>query len=92
MVCDGKQAAVLAGYEHKNIPAACANFRHHQITYLSFCLFRISAFDGRQIAGQARELVFWNIPDGLRIPTQGGQVFRSDPGHCSDLMAATIPI
>jgi hypothetical protein len=28
----------------------------------------------------------------LRIPTQGGQVFRSDPGHCSDLMAATIPI
>jgi len=29
---------------------------------------------------------------GLRIPTQGGQVFRSDPGHCSDLMAATIPI
>jgi hypothetical protein len=28
----------------------------------------------------------------VRIPTQGGQVFRSDPGHCSDLMAATIPI
>ena len=64
MVCDGKQAAVLAGYEHKNIPAACANFRHHQITYLLFCLFCIAAFDERQIAGQARELVFWNIPDG----------------------------
>ena len=28
----------------------------------------------------------------LRIPTQGGQVFRSDRGHRSDLMAATIPI
>jgi len=34
--------------------------------------------------------VIWH--GGLRIPTQGGQVFRSDPGHCSDLMAATIPI
>jgi len=28
----------------------------------------------------------------LRIPTQGGQVFQFDRGHCSDLMAATIPI
>jgi hypothetical protein len=28
----------------------------------------------------------------LRIPTQGGQVFRFDRGHRSDLMAATIPI
>jgi hypothetical protein len=28
----------------------------------------------------------------VRIPTQGGQVFRPDRGHRSDLMAATIPI
>jgi hypothetical protein len=28
----------------------------------------------------------------VRIPAQGGQVFRSDRGHCSELMAATIPI
>ena len=28
----------------------------------------------------------------VRIPTQGGQVFRFDRGHHSDLMAATIPI
>jgi hypothetical protein len=28
----------------------------------------------------------------LRIPTQGGQVFRSDRGQPTDLMAATIPI
>ena len=28
----------------------------------------------------------------LRIPVQGGQIFRSDRGHCSELMAATIPI
>jgi transposase len=28
----------------------------------------------------------------LRIPTRGGQAFRSDRGHRSDLMAATIPI
>ena len=28
----------------------------------------------------------------MRIPTQGGQVFRSDGGHPTDLMAATIPI
>jgi len=28
----------------------------------------------------------------LRIPTQGGQVFRFDRGHRSDLMVATIPI
>ena len=27
-----------------------------------------------------------------KIPTQGGQVFRPDRGHRSDLMAATIPI
>jgi len=28
----------------------------------------------------------------LRIPTQGGQVFRSDRGQSTDLMAATLPI
>jgi hypothetical protein len=28
----------------------------------------------------------------MRIPTQGGQVFRPDRGHRSDLMAATVPI
>jgi len=28
----------------------------------------------------------------LRIPTQGGQVFRFHRGHHSDLIAATIPI
>jgi hypothetical protein len=28
----------------------------------------------------------------MRIPTQGGQVFRPDRGHPSDVMAATIPI
>ena len=28
----------------------------------------------------------------LWIPTQGGQAFRSDRGHPTDLMAATIPI
>jgi hypothetical protein len=27
----------------------------------------------------------------LRIPTQGGQVFRLDGGHRTELMAATIP-
>jgi hypothetical protein len=39
-------------------------------------------------------IVTANHPFGewMRIPAQGGQVFRSDPGHCSDLMAATIPI
>jgi hypothetical protein len=31
-------------------------------------------------------------PTRLRIPTRGGQAFRSDRGHRSDLMAATIPI
>jgi hypothetical protein len=28
----------------------------------------------------------------VRIPTQGGQVFRFDRGHHSGLMAATVPI
>ena len=28
----------------------------------------------------------------LRIPTQGGQVFQSDRGQSTDLMAATLPI
>jgi hypothetical protein len=28
----------------------------------------------------------------LRIPTQGGQVFQSDRGHHSNLIAATPPI
>jgi len=28
----------------------------------------------------------------MRIPTQGGQAFRFDRGHPSDLMPATIPI
>ena len=32
------------------------------------------------------------VPPPLRIPTQGGQVFRFDRGQRSDLMAATIPI
>ncbi len=31
-------------------------------------------------------------PPRLRIPTQGGQVFRFHRGHHSDLIAATVPI
>jgi hypothetical protein len=32
------------------------------------------------------------VPANVRIPTQGGQVFQSDRGQPTDLMAATIPI
>ena len=36
---------------------------------------------------------FRNVVEGeVRIPIQGGHVFRFDPGHPTDLMAATIPI
>jgi hypothetical protein len=40
------------------------------------------------------ELSCPGTPETVRmwIPTQGGQVFRADGGHPTDLMAATLPI
>jgi hypothetical protein len=39
-------------------------------------------------------ITFQGLPltiKAVRIPTQGGQVFRADGGHPTGLMAATIP-
>ena len=41
---------------------------------------------------QHRAKIHSTNPIELRIPTQGGQLFRFDGGHRSNLMAATIPI
>jgi hypothetical protein len=49
--------------------------------------------------GKRLKMLMWTAPGvngvcvgWLRIPTQGGQVIRSDRGHHSDLIAATLPI
>jgi hypothetical protein len=39
----------------------------------------------RNCGGRTSDIQLW-------IPIQGGQAFRFDPGHDSDLMAATVPI
>ena len=51
-----------------------------------------SASDASDDDGAGRDGPAEDDASGVRIPTQGGQGFRFDPGPHSDLMAATIPI
>ena len=44
------------------------------------------------VAGWTLKVLATALIDFLRIPMQAGHVFRFDPGHPTDLMAATIPI